>query len=219
MKKKNGNKSYLFLENHLGLWILGLWVVSTLTGCVANPGMEPLSLREQASMVSWAVAMVIGGSTALAMFASMVSLFLATRSRLRINRSAKAKKIKAKYPGFSVVGVFLERFMSSHIVAQNILCVSLGIYIAATFLTPLPIRWDVLGISTFFLVMLLVDNFVTQYRIRKGYYLNNEAESRDLIKFIKNNADDIDFTDGNRKILSKNDLEEAVLGQIGYSAV
>lgn len=140
-------------------------------------------------------------------------------SEKREKKIPKAKKIKAKYPGLSIVGVFLDRSQSTHVVSQNIASLALGLYLTVSFLTPLPIRWDAVIISAVFLAMLLLDSFITRFRIRKGYYLNNEEETRELIKFIRDNADDIDFTDGNKKIFSKEDLEEVVLGQVGYNPV
>lgn len=130
----------------------------------------------------------------------------------------EAVKIKEKYPGLSVIGVFLNRYQATQAIAQNLLSILISLYVIATAVTPLTFEWQFIVAPFIFLVALLCNGLITKYRIRKGYYLNNERETRELIKFIKDNADDIDFTSGSRKILSPEDLEDIVLGgTVGYN--
>lgn len=215
-KKRN-----LSLENEGSFWtsLAGL-ITATATLATTFGGLFVASRPDfqQASLPAPQIELIVAVSVMLVLTVILYSINKYF-SEKREKKIPKAKKIKARYPGLSVVGVFLDKSRSTHIVAQNILSLTLGLYVMVSFLTPLPTRWDAVIIIALFLAMLLLDNFITQFRIKKGYYLNNEEETRDIIKFIRDNADDIDFTDGDRKILSKNDLEEIVLGQVGYNPV
>lgn len=215
-------KKHSFIRKFAKAFIIGLCIIPALIGCssIEKPSGRPApSWVELISDLQEMLQPIAIGISILCLFLVFANICIRIRGEREDNKSEKAKRLKEKYRNFSVVGVFLDRFKASHVIAQNMLAVSQIIYIAVASLTPLPIRWEILGVSTFFLLMLWADNFITQHRIKHGYYLSNEAESRELIKFIQNNSSDIDFTGGDRKILSKKDLEEVVLGQVGYNPV
>lgn len=68
--------------------------------------------------------------------------------------------------------------------------------------------------SIFFLIKL--KEFVLEYRIKKGLFGNDEHEVKDLIYYIIENSDDIDFNDGDgnlRKALKT--FEESDLSRSG----
>lgn len=62
----------------------------------------------------------------------------------------------------------------------------------------------------------LVQKALLRYRVEKGYFGLNPYEARQLIKFLRDNADDIDFTDGDgglRKPLLPTAQSAAVSGR------
>ena len=62
----------------------------------------------------------------------------------------------------------------------------------------------------FFLVLALrLNQLVTQYRIRKGYYGTTENEAQEIVQFIISKADDPNFPSGkNRQIYPNNEATE-----------
>jgi len=188
-----------------------IYLTLVRTNTIPDLSFYSLALRDLADIVIVFIAIMVAVICPLTIWAAL--------SENRVRKRSRAKRVKARYPGLSVVGVYLDKFQVAQIAAQNLLSLSIGLYILFTLLTRLPIRWDVVATSGFFLTVLLANGFVTRYRIKKGYYLNSEQETRELIKFIKENADNIDFTGGNGRILSQNDLEDIVLGRIGYNPI
>jgi hypothetical protein len=55
------------------------------------------------------------------------------------------------------------------------------------------------GISLASLALLIIKEFVVGYRVSKGFFGSTESEARDLVQFIMENANEIDFTDGDGK--------------------
>lgn len=55
--------------------------------------------------------------------------------------------------------------------------------------------------STGVLALIVLKEFVVEFRIRKGYFGNNRSEAKAVINFMRENSDDIDFHDdsGNLK--------------------
>ena len=47
------------------------------------------------------------------------------------------------------------------------------------------LKSDVLAIPVICLVVLSISNFVIRHRIRKGYFLSNEAEARETLKLCR----------------------------------
>lgn len=57
-----------------------------------------------------------------------------------------------------------------------------------------------LALSTTSLALLgifYLKEWVLKYRVTHGFYGSNAAEARDLVQFIIEHGDDLDFTDGN----------------------
>jgi len=59
------------------------------------------------------------------------------------------------------------------------------------------------------IILINLRDSLMRYRIRKGYFGDNEYESRILIQFVLDNQKSIDFTDGGKgkKIISEEDLK------------
>ena len=129
-------------------------------------------------------------------------------------KRTKSRKIRAKFPELSVVGVFLNRFDASYVAAKNAVSITFCTYILLATFTPLQLRLGVVYFLSTYLITLIAQSFVTNYRVKKGYYLNNESETRELIDFIRANSDDIDFTGTNLKIVSNRDLEDVVFSEM-----
>lgn len=160
-----------------------------------------------------------------------LSCFLLIFQNIEINSKTgelKRKKIRTKYPKLSVVGIFLNRFNSSHLIATNVVAITLSAYLALILIFPLFIGYigtrfiPLLGgrgtllYLIAYLLILAAQRFVINYRIRKGFYLNNEGETREMIDFIRSNSDNIDFTGTNTKIVSSRDLEDIVLEKMRH---
>lgn len=165
-------------------------------------------------------------NTALTLLASVLAVVLVLVLARRFSVSAeeknrreksRARRLKGKYKNLSIVGVYLNRYQDFYDSSKAILLVSICTHIIIVQSTPIPFRIDFLIVPIVFLVSITLQKFIVSYRIKKGFYLNNEAEAREMIKFIRDNSDDIDFNDGSREILSKSDLEEIVLGSVEYN--
>ncbi|MEM9945830.1 MAG: hypothetical protein AAF810_07175 [Cyanobacteria bacterium P01_D01_bin.36] len=171
-----------------------------------NVGEDTNSRFQEFSSILGAITSVL--STMLVMY----ERYKKTRKELR--EISEKRRIKAKYPGLSVVGVFLNRFDNSYVIAKNIISLTLCVYILLVVLTPVPMKLGIIYFLIAYLVILFMQSYAINYRVKKGYYLTNESETRELIDFIRSNSDDIDFTDKNMRIISKRDLEDAVLTEM-----
>jgi len=66
-----------------------------------------------------------------------------------------------------------------------------------------------------FIILLIIKEQLTEYRIRKGLFGTNRTETKALIEFIIKNSEDIDFTDsnGNLRRALLPETEPATTGQ------
>jgi len=97
-----------------------------------------------------------------------------------------------------------------NIVAVLALC-TLAMQLVCGFFLRMPRDLTALTAMGFLLLAAFTHNWLTSFRIRKGYFSLNETEMRELIRFILSSTD-IDFKPGGnrRLIISAEDLEKEV---------
>jgi hypothetical protein len=111
---------------------------------------------------------------------------------------------KKEYPNLSIAKIMMNKNYKRSIYAKFILTFSL--------LLILFFRGSIIsiGLITFLMIVTIIADESIDYRIKKGFYGNNEYEARQIIEFILNNSDHIDFTDGKggmKRIITTDDLE------------
>lgn len=127
--------------------------------------------------------------------------------------SSEARKYlqSSKYLRLSIVGIFKNKLDNKNIYAVYLVLIATALY------TILGIFWEkfeiniyfILGTSTYVFLFYL-NSFLVNFRIRKGFYGGNEFEAREIINFIEQNSDNIDFSDGDspKKLFNEEDLKE-----------
>jgi len=202
---------------------LGVAIIFGAYPLVAELQGETQSAAEEATgigrflfqVVNWFTGPIGGGIATLAVIVVGIGAMVTLRPVKENKDKERVRKIKIKYAGLSVVGVFLNRFDKSYTVAAAIISATLVIYMVLAQITPVRVRVETVYLLLAYFGILVTQRSILKYRIRRGYYLNNESEARELIDFIRSNSDDIDFTGTNLKIVSKRDLEDVVLGEMG----
>lgn len=119
-------------------------------------------------------------------------------------------KTKENYPNLSIVGIFRLKRLNQTQNAILVLIASLLIYLLLPYLVKASINPLIIYILLSCAILVLTNQLVFDYRIRKGLYGRNQWEARQIISFILQNADNIDFTDGGslKRIITVEDLEE-----------
>ncbi len=97
----------------------------------------------------------------------------------------KIRGIKTKYPELSVVRVFQDKLEPKIYNSALLTLIATGIYI---FLGRL---WDVFDINYYFVTLALIyvvlvylELFLIEFRIKKGFYGGNEFEAREIINYL-----------------------------------
>ncbi|MDJ0578823.1 hypothetical protein [Crocosphaera sp.] len=120
-------------------------------------------------------------------------------------------KVKEKSRKISVVQIFKNNLKDRNINAILILLIAITIY------SVLGILWNQFEINIYFILggliyasLLYLNTLLVNFRIKKGFYGGNEFEAREMINFIEENSENIDFTDGNspKKLFNEEDLKE-----------
>ncbi|MDJ0601039.1 MAG: hypothetical protein QNJ37_19620 [Crocosphaera sp.] len=120
-------------------------------------------------------------------------------------------EIKYKSSKFSVIRIFKNELENKNIKTIYLLLIALNIYaVIGTF-------WEKLEISSYFLLggltfasLLYLNTFLVKFRIKKGFYGGNEFEAREIINFIEENSENIDFGNGDspKNLFNEEDLKE-----------
>lgn len=127
-------------------------------------------------------------------------------------------KTLKKYRDLSVIGIFRDRLEAYSYLSRFIALATLFLYIIVSRFTFIDFST---GIALPFLIFFLLQSLylaVSNYRITRGFYLNNEIEARELINFVQANSSNIDFTDGDgraKKIITSADLEDITMDLLG----
>lgn len=124
-----------------------------------------------------------------------------------------AQKTKKEYPKLSIVAIIAYR-RSIQLIRSNVILLILMI----TYMTTVHFREEfhspiVSLMLLLFFITVNIREWIFHYRLGKGIYGSTERESREIIQFMLNNSETIDFTDKGtpKKIMSKEDLEEIKL--------
>lgn len=192
-----------------------LFVIFILTTAIIAISLAVHYLRENEIILAKLKSLIDKDKPLVFVLGVIIGFLLGLIYVLPERKKRRAKKTREKYPGLSVVGVFANRLENSIMYASSLLVITASVYLTISirqdmlwFDAKVPIAFAVcyVGIS--------LNRFITRYRIKKGYYLDNESDARELVNFIRDNADDIDFTGNNKKIISERDLEDIVLNQM-----
>lgn len=125
-------------------------------------------------------------------------------------RELSENNIKKQYPKLSVVGIFLQEGVNKSTFLIQVLAGSSLVYAAFSYKHTGQPSLIVLTSPIVILILIILRDRITEYRVRNGFYGSNEYEAREIIKFIISNSKNIDFTDGGKakKIISEADLRE-----------
>lgn len=74
------------------------------------------------------------------------------------------------------------------------------------------LSFDILVLT--YALILLIDELLLAYRVRRGFYANNEYEARELIAYILQNSDKLDDDDGHRRIFDPAESETTLVEKI-----
>ena len=135
--------------------------------------------------------------------------YIDLRRRSRIVALQQVKKAREQYPKLSVVSIMRSRRSAQ--IRSTLIILSVGVIV--NFIMTLRGSTSNIGISIIFLVLIvgvLLKQAVFEYRIRKGMYGTNEREAREIITFILQESQNIDFDDQGKpkRLITEEDLEE-----------
>jgi hypothetical protein len=120
--------------------------------------------------------------------------------------NSKTRGINNQYCNLSVVNIMFKRH------TQKTFLSGLIIIVASTIsyqFSEFQMGWSMKSIFLVLFLLMLRD-YLLAYRIKNGFYGNNEYEALEIIKFILSESSKIDFTDGgkHKKIFSEDDLKD-----------
>lgn len=169
------------------------------------------TLRDKENISTFTVIVIVVGTV---MF--MLSLYY-------IFSFSKGKREKLKYPKLSIIRIMETRKASE--ISKNTSMIMLSIlgYILLFRYLKVEISIEAIYIGFVTVILLGVHKFLFDYRVKSGYYGNNEREAREIIQFILQESEHIDFTDNGKlkKIVSDEELGEiaesikSLLPQVG----
>lgn len=178
-----------------------------------NGGIEPLNI-----IVAFLPALkILLTEDTLIAFMKAFSKYMNIRTREYLRKyiffsiKKENQRVKKNYPKLSVVGIMKKRQESAKINAIYLLLGTTIVYIIlSNLVSAIPYSMFFVYILAFIAFLLIIDLTLFKYRINQGWYGNNEAEAKEILKFILRNSDNIDFTDGSKlkAIISPEDIEE-----------
>jgi hypothetical protein len=146
---------------------------------------------------------------------SIHSLMLAERDR-RFMLERLHSSPNADYAGtiksLSVTSLFLKDRLRSDIITYMILAAILFAGIIENRFSSSDRAFDIFVLSYGFLILL--DGMLLAYRVRRGFYGNNEGEAREIITYILRNSDKLDDGDGTRRIFDSAEPEATLAEKI-----
>ncbi len=159
-----------------------------------------LDLVGLSSNIAAALTGIATGSLAV-MFISFIKL---------LPNIMKRSKIIQKYTKLSIVGIMQERKANETKKTTITLLIVLTIYLMLPHFINYTLNYFVIFVCTLLIVILSVGKCIFDYRLRHGFYGNNEREAREIIQFIIEESSNIDFTDGDKlkSIINNEDLKE-----------
>ncbi len=117
----------------------------------------------------------------------------------------------SKYTKLSIVRIFANKLETKKLYSAYLLLITTAAH------SILGILWKQFEINIYFILgvsiyasLLYLNTLLVNFRIKKGFYGGNEFEAREIINFIEENSDTIDFSDGDspKKLFNEEDLKE-----------
>lgn len=126
-----------------------------------------------------------------------------------LSSQPSVRKIKEQYPTLSIVGIISRKRSQQKMKVLLLLSLGLFVYVGFSYFT----SSISIGIMIFFLFIMLsiiVKQQVFKYRIYKGFYGNNKREAREIIEFLLNHRDKVDFDDKGKpkRLITETDMKE-----------
>lgn len=116
---------------------------------------------------------------------------------------------REKFPKKSIVAIMRLRRINNIIVVVSLL---LFLLLASLFFPLIAnlISQTTQTIISIYIIVLTISHLSFEYRVALGLFGNNEREAREIIQFLIQESENIDFTDGGKakKILSEEDIIE-----------
>lgn len=156
-----------------------------------------------------------------------IALFhIASLSQSIDSKNKKISRINERYPRLSVAGIMLIKREEESFKSIKYIMSALVIYLLwaslLEYLMDHPITHlfsqttnnTVLMILSLGVLLIIIKDKVISYRLRNGLFGKNESEAREIIHFILENRNDIDFTDGgnSKRIIDESDIKNIING-------
>jgi hypothetical protein len=121
-------------------------------------------------------------------------------------------EIKEKYPNLSIVGIMSLKRKKRNFLAITFLVLALMIYCLLPYLFGYSINNMAVMIMSAGILLVTLKEQIVSYRVKKGIFGQNESEAREIIRFILNNSDNIDFADGRKseKLISESEIKTLI---------
>lgn len=164
------------------------------------------------SQEGWSSFFIIGVAAVLFIAPSIYSL---------ISLRTRKLNVKVKYPGLSVVRIMSLKREGASYYSIALFVSGLMLYMAYTAITEHPSSSAVIAVLLAGAGFVLLREKLHLYRVTKGFFGNNEAEAREIIRFILSNSENIDFTDGGKQkpVFSKEEINDIIERTLKPSAV
>ena len=125
-------------------------------------------------------------------------------------QKSATKLVKENYPNLSIVGIMRQRKTEHTIKSASSLFLAFVIYFISSRWVGFSAESTLTYILLSLIILLVIQKTVLDYRIYSGLYGSNEREAREIVSFIIQESNKIDFTDKGKpkKIISDEDLLE-----------
>lgn len=96
----------------------------------------------------------------------------------------------------TLIGVMLNKKAKTYTRSFVFLLLPIILFALLSILTDVKIEPLLIYANIFFLASTLINQKILEFRIAKGYYGSNEYEAREMLRFVAENSDGTNFSDG-----------------------
>jgi len=115
----------------------------------------------------------------------------------------------------TAIGAVIEGRRSTQYVASALLLAAVGALLAIAYITDSEVGVPTIWILSAGVVLINLSGILLNYRVAKGLYGTNEYEAREIVHFVLEHAEDVDFSAG----LGAHDLEFSAESERAIAAV
>jgi hypothetical protein len=112
----------------------------------------------------------------------------------------------------SVTSLFIKDRLRDSVLSYTVLAIILIVGLFGDTFSVSGLAFDVFVLA--YALIILLDGMFLAYRVRRGFYGNNESEARELIAYILRNSDKLDDGDGSRRIFDPAEPETTLAAKV-----